>query len=1163
MEKTIRLFILVCTLPAFIGCDTLSPFITQEMLDHAKDRDGDGVPNELDCAPDDASITTFSFWHDHDGDGYGAGEPVTGCVISEGLVDKNGDCNDSNKAVHPGAKEICDGIDNDCNQKSDDDDEGLDPESTFVFYADGDNDGYGNVDLPIHACLLPIASTDNSIDCDDGNPKTHPGATETCDHIDNDCNGQTDEGLTSHQYLDQDEDGFGDPNVSVDDCPKNGYVGNNLDCDDAHAKVNPTAIEVCDGVDNDCNNQIDEGLTGIWYKDQDKDGYGNPFLSYDGCPKDGYVDNNLDCSDANPKIHPDAEEVCDTLDNNCDGQTDEGVTAIWYADGDTDGFGNPNVFYDGCPKSGYVSNNLDCDDTHSKVNPAATEVCDGIDNDCNGATDENLLVVQYLDQDKDGYGTPNVSIDDCPTSGYVLNDLDCNDTKDQVHPGVTEVCDHIDNDCNGQTDEGVTVVQYFDQDKDGYGDPNLSINDCPKTGYVTNNLDCDDAKIKVSPNATEICDGLDNDCNGQTDEGFVLLWYLDADHDLFGRADISQNSCTQPKDYVQNNLDCNDFDAKINPNAVEICDDGIDQDCNGIIDDAKTATRWYADTDADDAGDSASFVYACKQPPSRVANHDDCNDQNPSISPYAQEACNDGIDNNCDGQTDENPVDVTWYQDADKDGFGNVTVTQLACAPPPGYVGNDADCDDENKDVHPGVAEMCNNGIDDNCDGSVNECVLQGVIDLTTPTVVRLQGSAANEFGSTFAVCDVDGDGSNDLIVSEPHYAQTGHLDQGKVSVYLGPLQNPVGTPTHELIGNDGDLLGTSIACSPAVPGAWVAIGASGRKNDVWENAGAVFVFMGTMLASTSPDQADILYVTEMTGAALGSSCLFVPDQDGDTHIDLFVGAEGFINPANHPTGASLLFSTASIGTHTVSDAIAVATGTQNGDLIGHTIAVGSLGAGNPFVFVTSGYKHDTSAPDVGIVYIKKEPFVGTASLQQTSETILTGPSGYDQAGYSLCLGQNITGTLATDLVIGLPGGDIPQKTGEVHIVHAGIAGNISLLNNEVGVYSVHPGDHLGTSVSCGDLNKDGFGDVFVGAPGFDTTKADAGKAFVIYGPLTQNSDVENVAQVILVGENGSDRLGWVSAIVDDLTADANPDLIVVTKGTTTRTLYVIPGLSL
>ena len=105
-------------------------------------------------------------------------------------------------------------------------------------------------------------------------------------------------------------------------------------------------------------------------------------------------------------------------------------------------------------------------------------------------------------------------------AGYSTNNTDCNDSNTNVHPGATEVCNGIDDNCNGQVDEGVKTTFYRDADGDGYGNPNVTTQACSQpAGYVTNNTDCNDSNPNVHPGATEICNGIDDNCNGQIDEG--------------------------------------------------------------------------------------------------------------------------------------------------------------------------------------------------------------------------------------------------------------------------------------------------------------------------------------------------------------------------------------------------------------------------------------------------------------------------------------------------------------------------------------------------------------------------------------------------------------------------------------------------------------------
>jgi hypothetical protein len=198
----------------------------------------------------------------------------------------------------------------------------------------------------------------------------------------------------------------------------------------------------------------------------------------------------------------------------------------------------------------------------------------------------------YRDNDADGFGdinNPIVFTTSVPPPSVVLNSDDCDDTRGDVFPGAPENCDNVDNNCDGQIDEGLpTTVFYLDNDGDGFGDALFPQVSCFSSldGYVSNDTDCDDSRSEVFPDAPEICDELDNNCDGQIDEGLTMtVFFLDQDGDGFGdMMSPPLESCLSTlSGYATNDTDCNDADPTINPDAIEIEGNDIDENCNGSL----------------------------------------------------------------------------------------------------------------------------------------------------------------------------------------------------------------------------------------------------------------------------------------------------------------------------------------------------------------------------------------------------------------------------------------------------------------------------------------------------------------------------------------------------------------------------------------------------
>ena len=469
----------------------------------------------------------------------------------DGFYAEQDDCDDDEAAAYPGAEEVCDGIDNDCDGDAD---EGL----LSDWYRDADADGHGDAASVENACEQPQGYVALDDDCDDLDADVYPEAPERCDDLDNDCDGEVDEDITELWYADSDGDGYGDAASTLESCdPDAGWVADSTDCDDDAAETFPGAEEICDEADNDCDDEIDEGVLLTFYSDADGDGWGDEASPVEACEEpSGATERAGDCDDTDASVSPVATELCDEVDNDCDGTVDEDEAAdaaTFYADGDSDGYGDADSTAEACEApSGYVDDDEDCDDSDASISPAAAEVCDEVDNDCDGLVDDEDPSLSgastwYIDYDSDGYGASTYSTEACeqPT-GYVDNTDDCDDTTDAASPAEAEVCDEIDNDCDGDIDEddaSDALTWYADLDGDSYGNASSSTTACEEpSGYVGDDTDCDDTDDTVYPDAAELYDGLDNDCDGDIDEDLWLGTGADGSLTVSGTTDLSTDA---------------------------------------------------------------------------------------------------------------------------------------------------------------------------------------------------------------------------------------------------------------------------------------------------------------------------------------------------------------------------------------------------------------------------------------------------------------------------------------------------------------------------------------------------------------------------------------------------------------------------------------------
>ncbi|MFM2247856.1 MAG: hypothetical protein RL071_3931 [Pseudomonadota bacterium] len=641
------------------------------------------VSAAADCDDNDAAVEDTQTWfQDGDDDGYGlAGTGLSACAAPVGYTGNNTDCDDTNASVNP----------------------------ALSAYPDVDLDGYGDasaVGIPTCPGGLPAGRVSNALDCDDRDDGVYTGAAEVCDGVDTDCSGG---GALPASEQDDDGDGY----VECDTATSSVWRGRGAprgggDCDDVHATVHPGAVELCDGVYNDCNDAPGTWSTASVPPDEaDADGDGTveclrsstvPWLSStEPTPTSG-----CDCDDADVASYTGgAAEVCDGRYNECSNRTRWTTT---YAcafrasastepanERDDDGdqyvecsFGA--VAWNPADPTNVAIGGDDCDDNNRNSYPGASEVCDGVPNDCSTA----VTPVDEVDNDADGYvECIRTGAGAWRGSGAPAGGGDCDDAAPLTRPQV----------------EGSSPLCMTDTDGDGFGD-------VAAAAPAVAGTDCDDANPAINPDASETCEtAYDDDCDGSpnTEDGAPIpgggsilgarALYRDADLDGFGELGGEVfYSCAPEDGFASSASDCDDANASVYPGAPELCN-LVDDDCDGSLDEPEGLDEaisgcvgMYRDRDGDAYGDRDAVACLCLGGGASTAEADgftyvlaagDCDDGDDRTKPLS---CADGINNDPDQDSliDENDPDCQYGLTED----GSEVELPLE------YLdGNDNDCD--------------------------------------------------------------------------------------------------------------------------------------------------------------------------------------------------------------------------------------------------------------------------------------------------------------------------------------------------------------------------------------------------------------------------------------------------------------------------------------
>jgi hypothetical protein len=550
--------------------------------------------------------------------------------------------------------------------------------------------------------------------------------------------------------------------------------------------------------------------------------------------------------------------------------------------------------------------------------------------------------------------------------------------------------------------------------------------------------------------------------------------------------------------------DCAPEDARVHPGADEVCN-GLDDDCDGLIDDGDDAVSgtfpFYFDRDGDGFGDPESPIDACAPPLGTVDNGADCDDTDGSANPAGTETCGPG-DEDCDGlvnEADDSLVGTTtFYLDRDGDGFGDPDAPVQACAAPSGAVGGADDCDDADATVHPGAAEVCEDGAINDCDATASEATAD-----------------CPGFGGTIRP------GAADAHFTGTYYEMHG----GRVILDAGDV--------------NGDL----------VPD--IAVGASWATTDPrLQHQGAVYLFTGGPRGEVPLPTADVVLVGARAYGYAGAAVAGGADVDADGYDDLLVGLPGE-GGGGSGAGAIALVRGPATGLTDLDGATLLLDGAATGDNLGTGVAFAGDHDGDRLPdALLAARRADTGAADGGAIWLVSGADTGTADVDRRALARLDGTDGVGWAGEALTSGD-FDGDGQADVAVGGPGA---AAAGKAWVVYGPLAGTLDLADADA-IVTGTADSMAGRALCAADLDGDGHSELGVGAPRASAGGSEAGGVFVFAGPVA--GDLGLLDAPVQVRGTAGDRLGGACDLRGDFDGDGAAELFVG-SGTSIQRLGVV-----